>query len=157
MPAQARKPRLVHGVALALAVDPDGPLAGTLLLGRAGAGKSALAVAAVETCPWRRTALVADDAVLIETDGKSVWVSAPERIRGLVELRGFGPVPIRALARARLIAAFDLDAPGARVPQPAAFEAGRGARLPLYPFAQGPDGPIRLRMALRAILGGQTP
>lgn len=157
MPPQACKPRLVHGVALALALDPDGPLAGTLLLGGTGAGKSALAIAAVETCPWRRAALVADDAVLIETDGKSVWASAPERIRGLIELRGFGPVPIRAVARARLHAAFDLDAPGARVPDPGVFDAGCGAVLPLYPFAHGPDGPIRLRMAVRAILGGQTP
>ncbi|MBB5518043.1 HPr kinase/phosphorylase [Amphiplicatus metriothermophilus] len=147
---------LIHGVALAVALDPDGPLAGALLLGRSGAGKSALAIAAVETCPWRRTALVADDAAIIESDGTGVWASAPERIRGLVELRGFGPVPIRAAARARLQAVFDLDAPGARVPEPGAFDAGGGV-LPRYPFAPGPDGPIRLRMALRAILGGQTP
>lgn len=151
------KPALIHATALALAVDPDGPLAGVLLLGASGAGKSRLALAAIETCPWRRTALIADDAVSAWGEGGAVQARAPARIAGLIEVRGFGPVPVRSVEKARLVAAFDLAASPARLPEPAAYALGEGLALPLFPFFPGEDGPVRLRVAVRSILGGQTP
>lgn len=150
------KPGLIHATAVALAVDPDGPLAGVLLLGASGAGKSRLALAAIEACPWRRTALIADDAVQAWGEGGAVLARAPARIAGVIELRGLGPVPVRSVERARLVAAFDLAAPSVRLPEPALHELGEGLALLLYPFVPGEDGPARLRVAVRSILGGQT-
>lgn len=147
----------LHATAIALAVDPDGPLAGALFLGAPGAGKSLLALAAIEACPYRRTALVADDAVLIRAMNGAAIASAPDPIRGLIELRGFGPARVRSLPDVRLIAVFDLAAAPERLPEPARFSVGEGLFLPLYPFAAGTEGPSRLRVAMRSILGGQTP
>lgn len=151
------KPVLIHATALALAVDPDGPLAGALLLGASGAGKSRLALAAIETCPWRRTALIADDAVSAWGEEGAVHARAPARIAGLIEVRGFGPAPVRSVDRARLVAAFDLSAASVRLPEPAEHKLGEGLALPLFPFVPGEDGSARLRVAVRSILGGQTP
>ncbi len=148
---------LIHATALALAVDADGPLAGVLLLGPSGAGKSALALAAIEDCPWRRTALVADDAVEIQAKGGRATASARAPVKGLIEVRGFGPAPVRAAPSAALVAAFDLAAPAERLPEPGAYPLGEGLSLPLYPFKPGEAGPARLRVAVRSILGGQTP
>ena len=148
---------LVHATALALAVDADGPLAGVLLLGASGAGKSLLALAAIENCPWRRTALIADDAVEIKLQAGRPVASARAPTKGLIEVRGFGPARARALAAAPLAAAFDLSAPAERLPEAGLYSPGEGLSLPLYPFAPGEAGPARLRAAVRSILGGQTP
>ncbi|MEQ8934666.1 MAG: hypothetical protein RIE56_02610 [Amphiplicatus sp.] len=148
---------LIHATALALALDPDGPLAGVLLLGPSGAGKSLLALAAIEDCPWRRTALIADDAVEIGTKTGGAIASARAPTKGLIEVRGFGPVPVRAIGSAALVAAFDLGAPRERLPEPGRHPLGEELSLPSYPFAAGEAGPARLRAAVRSILGGQTP
>ena len=148
---------LIHATALALAVDADGPLAGVLLLGPSGAGKSLLTLAAIEDCPWRRTALIADDAVEVKEKAGGPVASARAPTRGLIEVRGFGPAPVRSIASAGLVAAFDLGAPPERLPHPGRYPLGEGLSLPLYPFAAGEAGPARLRVAVRSILGGQTP
>lgn len=147
---------LVHGAAVAVAVDADGPLAGALLLGPSGYGKSRLALALIETCPWRRTALIADDAVLISAQAGGVVARAPETIAGLIEIRGFGPAAVRRVAAARLLAGFDLAAPASRFPDPEMRPFGEGVALSVWPFRPGEGSAFRLRAALRSILGGQT-
>lgn len=149
-------PGHIHGVAVAVAVDPDGPLAGALLLGPPGAGKSALALSLIEACPYGRTALVADDVVVISTEGGAVFARAPEKIRGLIELRGYGPARVRAAPRTRLVAAFEIAGDVPRLPQPVTRRFG-GAEVPAWPFAREGDAPARIRLILRSILGGQTP
>ena len=144
--------RLVHGVALALAVDPDGPLFGVLLTGPAGSGKTGLALSAVARCRWARTALVADDAVRLVDDGEGICARAPERIAGLAELRGFGPVAIRSAPSVRLKAGFDLGADAPRIAEPLFDPLDRSRLLPIYPFRAGSDGASRLFVAARAIL-----
>ena len=148
---------LVHAPAIALAVDADGPLAGALLRGASGAGKSLLALAAIEDCPWRRTALIADDAAEIKVQAGLPVASARAPTRGLIEVRGFGPAAARSLASSPLAAAFDRGAPSERLPGAGLYSPGEGLSLPLYPFAPGEAGPARLRAAVRSILGGQTP
>lgn len=148
---------LIHGVAVAVAVDPDGPLAGVLLLAPSGCGKSALALALVETCPWRRTALVADDAVILSLEKGAVVARPPAAIAGLIEIRGFGPIGVRAVGNARLVAGFDLAAPAERLPDPEERALSDQITLPVWPFQPGESAAIRLRAALRSILGGQTP
>lgn len=146
----------MHAVAVAVAVDADGPLAGALIIGKPGSGKSSIALEVIVACPFRRSALVADDAVLLEGHGGVLTAQAPKTIAGLIEVRGFGPVAVRALARTRLAACFDLDARGERVALPAAFEAA-GASLPLYPFDAGrPAAALALCAIMRAISGGQS-
>ncbi len=149
----------LHATALALAVDEDGPLAGVLVLGPAGAGKSSLALASISACPWRRTALVADDAVIIEQKGGDLVARAPERIAGLIEIRGFGPAPARCAASAILRLAIDLGLAASRMPEPQEFRPiNETATLPLYPFMwrdAEATAAFRLLASVRSLLSGQ--
>lgn len=147
----------IHGVALALAVDADGPRAGVLVLGPAGAGKSALALDLIHTCPWRRSALVADDVVILETrfenGSRIVQARAPQPIAGRIEARGFGPVSAPTAGLARLVVGFDLAATPERVPAPGAPAGFRVSDFPVYPFRLDAPAPAaRLRAAVRSIL-----
>ncbi len=145
-----------HGVGVALAVDPDGPLAGVLIIGASGAGKSALGLQLVESCPWRRARLVGDDVVILKAQGGAALMRAPEAISGLIELRGFGPAPIAARREAALCAVFDLSAPAHRLPEAGVFDAA-GVGVPVWGLQRGPDNAGFVRTAIRAILAGQTP
>lgn len=145
----------LYATAIALAVDADGPLAGVLLLGPSGAGKSALALAAIEACPFRRTALIADDQVAIAPGGAA---SAPETLKGLIEVRGFGPARVRSVASAWLVAAFDLGLDASRVPLLETRRFAPGADLPVIPFRRaGAEAAAahRLRVIVRQVLCGQ--
>lgn len=150
----------LHATAAAIAVDADGPLAGLLILGPSGAGKSSLALSLIETCPFQRTALVADDAVIIETAGENLAVRGPDSIAGLIEIRGFGPSKTRAVPACKLILAVDLGAEAERMPAPRRFRASaEGAAIPLYPLLwKGAEAtaPHRLRRMIAALLGGQS-
>lgn len=150
---------LLHGVAVAVAVDEDGPLAGVLIFGPSGAGKSSLALCLIEACPFRRTALVADDAVRIDMSDGRVFARPPERLAGLIEIRGFGPTLIRRVPMAALVLAVDLDAEASRLPAPTDFEpVGAGPALPRCPFLWAgaeASAPHRLRRMIVSILGGQ--
>jgi HPr kinase/phosphorylase len=150
-----RAAETIHGTAVALAVDADGPLVGILLLGESASGKSSLALAAIDSCPYARTALVADDMVVVKGDA----ASAPAPIRGLIEIRGFGPASVRTIAGARLRLALDLSAPPERTPEARQFRLRTGPPLPLYGFlwkgAEATAAP-RLRAVARAVLGGQS-
>ncbi|HUF86508.1 MAG TPA: serine kinase [Thermohalobaculum sp.] len=103
------------GVSLhASAVAVDGR--GLLIVGRAGAGKTTLALEMIAL----GAELVADDRVAAAPDGAGrLWLSAPARLAGLVEVRGFGlaRLPRRAGAALALIADLDRAAP-ARLPEP---------------------------------------
>ncbi len=152
---------LLHAVAVAVAVDQDGPLAGVLVFGPSGAGKSSLALCLIETCPFRRTALVADDMVRIDARDGRQYVRPPERLAGLIEIRGFGPTPIRHVPMATLALVVDLSDKASRLPVATAFEpTPGGSALPRFPFLwQGAEAsaPHRLRRMLVSILGGQMP
>lgn len=147
---------LVHGVAVAVAVDADGPLAGALLLGPSGCGKSALALSLLESCPWRRSALIADDAILLSAAAGRVMARAPQRLAGLIEIRGFGPAPVRSVGAGAVLAGFDLGAPASRLASPQPRDFGDGITLPVWPFRAGEGGANRVRAGLRLILGGHS-
>lgn len=151
-----------HGVAVALAVDPDGPLLGVLILGEPGAGKSSLALALIDTCPYRRTALIADDIVVLFKDASETAARPPAGIRGLIEVRGFGPAPVRSVGGAGIRFGVDLSALVERVSDPREFSpfGDRAASISVHPFRwSGAEfsAPGRIRMMARAILGGQNP
>lgn len=90
MATDFRPGTIVQGTVIAVAVDPDGPLSGVMLMGKSGVGKSDLAARAIDACPWRRTRLVADDAVILSASDDQIFASCPEKIKGLLELRGVG-------------------------------------------------------------------
>ncbi len=69
---------------------------GLLLRGESGSGKSALALRLIDRMAraGRHGALVSDDRVLLDAVGGRLVASAPDAIRGLADLRGFGILPV---------------------------------------------------------------
>lgn len=157
--SKAREPSM-HGVAVAVAVDADGPLAGLLILGPSGSGKSSLALSLIENCPWRRSALVADDVVLLAPAADALVASPPARLAGLIEIRGFGPARVRTLPSIPVRLCVDLGAAPSRAPEPGALDIpGALHAPPIYPFRwEGAEATaaLRLRAALATFLGGHS-
>lgn len=75
-----------------------------LIQGPSGSGKSGLALDLMS----RGAHLVADDRVMLESDGQSVIASAPETIRGLIEARGIGLLSAQPTGPVPLCAVVDL-------------------------------------------------
>ncbi|MEM1103256.1 MAG: aldolase [Pseudomonadota bacterium] len=147
----------VHGVCVALAPSLEGPLAGVLLLGPSGAGKSDLALRLLDSCPYQRARLVADDQVDLRTEADDMIASAPPALPPWLEVRGVGLLEMVLEARVTLVAAFDLSASPRRLPEPAhrTFEGLSGARLPVFalnPFEA--SAPAKIRASVAALLGG---
>jgi HPr kinase/phosphorylase len=79
---------------------------GLLITGRAGAGKTTLALEMIAL----GAELVADDRVRAEADAEGrVWLSAPANLAGLAEVRGFGLARLTPRRRAVLALVADLD------------------------------------------------
>ena len=121
-----------------------------LLRGASGAGKSDLALRLLDA----GAALVADDQTCLQCEDGLLMASAPERLRGLLEIRGLGPVRMPAAAPAPVALLLDLvplrEVP--RLPEPR-YESILDVTLPclsLYPFEA--SAPIKAVRALtRAI------
>jgi serine kinase of HPr protein (carbohydrate metabolism regulator) len=143
---------IVHGTAIAL----QGRAA--LIRGASGSGKSDLALRCVGLAspliggPVR---LVSDDQVVLAPRGGRLFVSPPPPIRGLIEVRGIGVLPVPNLEEAELVLVADLVATGAceRLPDPEAGVVLLGhplQRLDLAPF-EG-SAALKLLLALQAIV-----
>ncbi|MEE8333786.1 MAG: HPr kinase/phosphatase C-terminal domain-containing protein [Alphaproteobacteria bacterium] len=131
----------VHATCVAI----DG--AGVLIRGASGAGKSDLALRLIDG----GAALVADDQVALETREGELWVRAPARLRGRLEVRGVGIVDLPSVEAARLVLVVDLVATDTieRLPE-AACETILGTVLPrlrIAPFES--SAPAKLRLAAR--------
>ncbi len=116
---------------------------GVLLRGPPGAGKSDLALRAIEA----GARLVADDLVALALSGDRVWASALPQADGRLEVRGVGIVRLPALDGAELVLLADLAAPE-RLPEPD-FELVLGRpvrRIRLAPFEI--SAAIKLRLAV---------
>ncbi len=126
--------------------------AGILLRGPSGSGKSDLALRMID----EGARLVADDQVVIaQTDGRIV-ASAPDRLAGLIEVRGLGVIRIDPLAQAPLILVADLMATDAieRMPEPDSTQL-LGIDLPLFRLDPFPaSASAKLRLAARVAAGG---
>ena len=150
---------LVHGTAVAVAVDADGPLAGVVFLGDPGAGKTTTALCLIESCPWRRSRLIGDDQTYVSAINGELIVEAPKAIAGALELRGFGPISMPHAKRLSLVIAFMLSQDTERLPEAGQWLpiSGSDAYAPLYPLlGRAPEvAAKRARFILRAILAGQ--
>ena len=101
---------LVHGTCVALRRGA------ALLRGPSGSGKSDLALrflflARRGPAALEAPILVADDQVHIARDDTRVLATAPENIRGKIEVRGVGIVEVKSLAEAELRLVVDLVSP----------------------------------------------
>ena len=114
-----------------------------LLVGPSGAGKSDLALRLLA----RGFDLVADDQVEIR-DGVA---SCPDRLAGLLEVRGLGIVRLPYAAPAHLALVADLGPPGERLPQSALHPE---LHLPVVRIdAASASAVDRVALALDCVLG----
>jgi len=109
MTAAGPAQELVHGSAIAVAGR------GLLILGASGSGKTTLALELIGF----GAALISDDQVIASRSGNTVFLSAPEPISGLIEIRGSGILKLDICTPAPLYLIADLDTPAPeRVPAP---------------------------------------
>jgi HPr kinase/phosphorylase len=96
----------VHGTTVAVRE------AGLLIRGKAGSGKTTLALALVDRMVAEAVfaRLVADDRTALAVRGNRLLASAPPAIAGCVEMRGRGIVRAKTLAAVRLTHVVDLVA-----------------------------------------------
>lgn len=133
----------IHGTA----IDIDG--AGILLLGPSGSGKSDLALRLIDA----GARLVADDRVVRENRNGVIVLSPPEKLAGLLEIRGVGIVHIAFAAASPLHLIVHLEPGGEieRMPE-AGFENVLGvdiASFDLDPFEF--SAPVKIKYALMAV------
>lgn len=155
MPGASDRPQTLHGTAIAMGGKA------VLLRGPPGAGKSdlalrCLAVAAPLLLP-EPVYLVCDDRAFLSRHGGALIVAVPEQIRGQIEVRGLGIVPVPSQPSARLVLVADLvagDQPVERMPDPVAivFEGIAIALMRVHPFEA--SAALKVLMALRATEGG---
>jgi HPr kinase/phosphorylase len=122
---------------------------GVLLRGPSGSGKSDLALRLIDA----GGRLVADDRVQLSLEGGLVIARPPAILAGLIEARGFGPIPVPFLPEAPIMLVADLKPDEAieRLPEPGTC-AYLGIILPLVsvsPFEA--SAPIKLRFALAGL------
>ncbi|WP_081816648.1 RNase adapter RapZ [Fodinicurvata fenggangensis] len=147
-PEESRTPPTLDLHATAVAVETQfGPLA-VLLRGPSGSGKSALALRLID----EGGSLVGDDRIQLQRRGKLLHLRPPERLSGLLEVRGFGIVEVPCIEDAPLGLIVDL-APGQsdnRLPdeQGESLLETEVPRLALDPAT--PSAGAFIRMALRS-------
>ncbi|MBG1233825.1 HPr kinase/phosphorylase [Aestuariivirga litoralis] len=95
---------------------------GVLIRGASGSGKSSLALRMIDGEGFGlhekilRTRLVADDQVVLRGKGKKLVASAPEKINGLIEIRGIGILPAKHKRKTRVKLVVDLG-PAVSIPR----------------------------------------
>ena len=78
---------------------------GILIRGPSGSGKSDLALRLIDD----GAGLVADDQVVIKAVGQELYLSPPDRLSGLIEVRGVGVIKIEYVRDIRLCLIVELD------------------------------------------------
>jgi len=133
----------VHGTCIAI----DGN--GVLLRGPSGSGKSDLALRLIDG----GGDLVADDRVDLDAAGGQLIASAPDNLRGLLEVRGLGVLQQDARAETPVMLVIDLvpadDVERMPEPQHTVLQGIEIRLVRLDPFQI--STPAKIRMALRQL------
>jgi serine kinase of HPr protein (carbohydrate metabolism regulator) len=87
-----------------------------LLFGPSGAGKSDLALRLID----EGATLVSDDYTELSVERGSLRARSPVTIRGRIEVRGLGILPLPCTDDVAVALAVDLGAPAERLPEPTA-------------------------------------
>ncbi|KTT73379.1 HPr kinase/phosphorylase [Sphingomonas sanguinis] len=134
-----QEPELIHATAVAIGET------GVLLLGPSGAGKSDLALRLID----RGATLVGDDYLHARQVDGDLQVVVPDRIAGLIEVRGVGilPMPHRPTATIGLAISLASEAEGEeRLPNPRETVIA-GVTIPLYSLVPFPaSAPIKVEL-----------
>lgn len=146
----------IDGTAIALALDADGPLCGVVFCGPSGCGKSSLALVLIDQCSFGRTALIGDDRVELAASANAPQLISIAATKGLIEVRGTGPLPVRCVQRARFFAQFGFvsDRPE-RYRADWEREARLPAHVPLWDRVPLVVQASRVRAICRSLLSGQ--
>jgi serine kinase of HPr protein (carbohydrate metabolism regulator) len=128
--------------------------AAVLLIGPPGAGKSDLALRLID----EGARLIADDLTELRRQGDGLVALYPAAaaadLRGRMEVRGLGIMPVPATATAQpLRLVVELTAPIDRMPEPAARHYGGIAVPCLHLAAFEASAPAKLRLAVAAAAG----
>jgi HPr kinase/phosphorylase len=146
-------PDTVHIHATCIAVGDMG----VLLMGKPGSGKSDLALRMIDMPGFGTgsdvllSRLVSDDQVVLTRETQLLVARAPDTLKGRIEIRGLGIVPVPAVdqIQVRLVVNLVKEDDIERLPDPAFSDcAFLGVRIPaitLYPFAA--SAPAQLRAA----------
>jgi serine kinase of HPr protein (carbohydrate metabolism regulator) len=124
-----------------------------LLRGPSGSGKSDLALRLID----RGAALVSDDYTLVKRVEGRLIATAPDTIRGKMEVRGIGIVAMAALSDAPVALIADLFDPVDRMPLEPVHRNVAGIDVPVVKIAPfEASAPIKVELALKA-LGLEAP
>ena len=119
-----------------------------LIAGRPGSGKSDLALRLID----RGAILVSDDYTILTRSGDGLLASAPETIRGRIEVRPIGLIgmPFENAVPVALIVT--LDDPVVRMPEPDQSRTLAGISLPLVALAAFEvSAPIKIEQMLKSL------
>lgn len=122
---------------------------GVLILGESGFGKSDMALCLID----RGADLVSDDRTDLTKDGESIIAKSPEKINGLIEVRGIGIFRLQAENSVAVSMVVQLEHRNSieRLPVPEFYEC-MGIKIPqirLYPFDV--SSYIKIEMSLAAL------
>lgn len=119
-----------------------------LIAGRPGSGKSDLALRLID----RGAVLVSDDYTIVSRSGKSLLASAPETIRGRIEIRGIGLVDMPYETSVPVSLVVDIDEPVPRMPEPGRTRLIANIAVPLFALAPHEDSaPIKVEQILKSL------
>lgn len=126
----------------ATCVDIDG--LGVLLRGPSGSGKSDLALRLIDA----GAQLVSDDYTVLEVRGDRLIGTAPQSIKGMLEVRGVGilPMPVKARSVIAMVADLVTDGEIERLPDPdaAVIDGVVVPRIQVAPFEISAAAKVRL-------------
>ena len=125
-------------------------IAGRALLieGRSGAGKSDLALRLID----RGATLVSDDYTRLTRSGDALIASAPETIRGRMEVRGLGIVEFDTIDQVPVGLLLAIDEQPLRLPLSYDIRRIAGIAVPVVAIAAlEASAPIKAELALRRV------
>jgi len=119
-----------------------------LISGRPGSGKSDLALRLID----RGAVLVSDDYTIITRSGKRLLASAPETIRGRIEVRGVGLVEMPHETAVPVALVVEIDEPVPRMPEAGRTRLVANIAVPLFALApHEASAPIKVEQVLKTL------
>jgi len=119
-----------------------------VISGPSGSGKSDLALRLLD----RGFTLVSDDRTIVRRQGSKLIASAPETIKGKLEVRGVGIVDMESIASAPVALLVELTSDIQRLPDDGRERLILGAAIPLISVdAMTASAPSKVALALNRL------